>query len=673
MNNQPDINEIEIFLNTNITGQPEPILLTKDLFYKIPNIKNKYPYFVFNYALPKNKIFKLSYEERVQLFFDKAYLTKIILKYNKFFNHENAKPYINLENNKLKEIDKLNKKIDKENKEINKQKYLFINNNIKILLQSLFPIAFPIVGNYLDSYNEYILQNNYSKITTQNSLPTFLNFLFPSKISNSLKTEYSYLQINNVKYTISKVIYLNDFINNPKYFAIIDKYLTYTKWKTGYIEKIKILINEQMEQFIIFLFSKLSKITFEVFKNILKKYLVICKTYYSKSDNNPNYLIYNTLIELIQNIIKLFLTDIDKDKTIIKDIEDIIKIDSNIEFTELNDTINKIINNQSIKEVFESQIINKKEFNILITNINKEQKKLTHNKSSNKLIKDFDINLKETYDYIIPIVNDIYTQYTNIKVQTKTNIYIDFIETIISGQTFIKKIHVLENIKNIYLEPEENTFSDINFSEKNENNTLNDAKEYMNTNAIEYVNFINYLKTFTPPNRVTSNLIIANNFVNFIKGDVMNLNNFLDNVNLIIYGKNTENKDQLFTGIDYYMDENGKPKFEIQIYMDFIQGEINDTNVNQIQCAYTDDTLVNLWDQMKMYDKNRYIIPTHRSIFLADKILNANEKGSLEKNKDTKIGGLVVKKKRQTLKHNKNTKNKTFKNTKNKTFTPLHI
>jgi len=175
--------EIKIYLSTNIPDEKENYkyltrgmisnqeLTESDKSEKSNKEKNKdgLPYFTTQVEYSKNELKQLPYPDIVKFFFDK-------------------KTFLNkLESKTVLPVDEMDERI--------------INNNVMVMLELLLPTQFPVknfVSNSADLYNNGTVLNT-----------LYINpFKEPSRV---------YVNLGGTKYTISRVIWLNDFLNHPKY------------------------------------------------------------------------------------------------------------------------------------------------------------------------------------------------------------------------------------------------------------------------------------------------------------------------------------------------------------------------------------------------------------------------------------------------------------------------
>ena len=216
-------NKLKMLLDTNIPSKKEPILFTRNILY-VPNSNtnssSELPFFNTQYKYPKHILNNLSYNKCIQFFFDKKLFIEMLSK-------ESLSPATTPE--EIKET---------------------IDFNINTMVELLFPTKYPNMNNHYDSYANNILEIQ-SGLSFKGSLGVFEQIL-PS----NLRTNYSYINIDNKKYTIVKTTILNDIFNHPGYSKMIESYnkINLKKMESNIQKKIKNII----EKFFI-LMSKMRK------------------------------------------------------------------------------------------------------------------------------------------------------------------------------------------------------------------------------------------------------------------------------------------------------------------------------------------------------------------------------------------------------------------------------
>jgi len=180
--------ELIINISTIIPGQPPFTKFTRQMLYQ-PNTSiniqglSNYPYFTYQAYYPYDNLKKYSYESLIEFFFKKEKFEELL------------EDNIEIEENVEPNID------ESESDEYYHKRNDIINKNILSMLKLLFPTRYPVINDINDSFTLY------KGIDPMNTL-----FFNPLK-----KAPFSYLQIGSEKYTVQKVIWMNDFINHPRY------------------------------------------------------------------------------------------------------------------------------------------------------------------------------------------------------------------------------------------------------------------------------------------------------------------------------------------------------------------------------------------------------------------------------------------------------------------------
>jgi hypothetical protein len=182
------IYDLLINISTIIPGQPAFIKFTRQMLYQpdtninIQGLSN-YPYFTYQAIYPYDKLKKYSYESLIEFFFKKEKFEELLEDNVEI--EETLNPYAN----------------DSDSDEYYNKRNDIINKNILSMLKLLFPTRYPVINDINDSFTMY------RGIDPMNTL-----FFNPLK-----KAPFSYLQIGSEKYTVQKVIWMNDLINHPRY------------------------------------------------------------------------------------------------------------------------------------------------------------------------------------------------------------------------------------------------------------------------------------------------------------------------------------------------------------------------------------------------------------------------------------------------------------------------
>ena len=238
------VEPIEINIYTNIPGKEKtPIPFTRKLYHDKVNTSGiklqDYPFFTPDYRIDESIITE-DFDDKVKHLFNRNEFVKITDSSSDFGDIEPP--------DKRGDI------------------------NIQTLLTALFPTYYPVLLNQTNTFSEMIE----NKLPTQKYVSSFLAYfgnLFKARERTPGKPDveftdvekapppvnhpFCYLDIDGSTYTVLKVVHLNDFMNNPKYFEIFKKFLDIKKWKENQtntnetkIYKYKLDIVEAMDRLI---------------------------------------------------------------------------------------------------------------------------------------------------------------------------------------------------------------------------------------------------------------------------------------------------------------------------------------------------------------------------------------------------------------------------------------
>ena len=150
-----------------------------------------YPKFTVDIEYPLDILRDLTYNERINFFFNSSKFVEIL------------KPYLNKGVLNDDDSNTYHKILEKRTR-----------RNIMTMMEVLFPTKFPVI-NDIQTSHDYLKD-------TQSTRPFWFN---PFQ-----KHYFSYLNINSNKYTIKKTVWLNDILNHPVYRKIITEYIKFKKW-----------------------------------------------------------------------------------------------------------------------------------------------------------------------------------------------------------------------------------------------------------------------------------------------------------------------------------------------------------------------------------------------------------------------------------------------------------
>lgn len=181
-----DLKMIDIKMTSNVPNSKE-FSLTSNMF----DIKEKresltkYPVISGDFKLPVKVLNSMNYEDCVVFFFSYNTFSKVI--------KDNIRSTIHKDTSE----------------EANNERKNNLEYNGMIMLKILFGTKFPYSNNVITSLD--MMTNNFD--STEN-----------------VRSRYTYLKLNNLNYTVTQVIWLNDMLNNPFYVKMVDEMSKYIKW-----------------------------------------------------------------------------------------------------------------------------------------------------------------------------------------------------------------------------------------------------------------------------------------------------------------------------------------------------------------------------------------------------------------------------------------------------------
>lgn len=585
-----NIEQIKILLDLNIPNTKEKVEFTSDLLYykpddnSKPHSLSKYPFFTTDIKYDINIINKLySYDKIVRFFFDETYFKR---KINLLFNT-------------------IQPKKEKYNNEI-------INNNIKVMMCLLLPITFPMNENYDNSFDKYIIGDNFS-------LSNIMDLNIPFK-------NFSYLKINNKVYTVTKILWLNDFFNHPIYRLFIDEYTKYKIWSKNQHIKLKEEVLKRISKIYKTENVNTSKDTSnDTSKDTSKGYYKInigdIKTFIL---NNRIYYNDNNNEEDIKKIIKE-KDDINKIKNDIID-----KYYKEVPLYSRNASSYSIEKYETIKTIIYQLI---EYYNMYQQNKTKNDENKTKNDNDNEKIEDF-IKLYN----IIEIIKNTEKKNINISGQLQDKIYKIYND--------FKKIIINIKIYEEYINPE-----NISINYKDDELVKDEIQKYQ-----IYINFTKRINELISPVRISTNeklQHIIQSYVDNENNDFIKLIEYINKKYILLEDSNSFDENTLNINMNLInIDEVNVPKYEAYIAIDLVEGEINDTNINDIYCEYKS---LYLGNELEYYigKYNKHEAKNNRIFFSLNEVINKKKDKSQKKTQE-KIGGKrTIKKRYKYKKHSR--------------------
>lgn len=262
-----DVSPLKIHVDISVPGSTPFILTSAHIMYSGSKTLGLYPMFTDSEAYPYSFLIRQPYDKVVEFFFIKnSFMSKMTRLTERATTQKNTKT------RKIRKSKKMKPMVSQKG---GKRSTAEIGeDNFKTMLSLLFPISYPISNNIHDSYSIVVNQTIFEESKESESgeqktdeieskepdepentnfFETIRNVYNNSK--NLLVTQntqsVSYIKYENQDYTVSEIIWLNDFLNYPVYMDLLEKYDVYLEKKSESINYTK--INDE----IIALFEKL--------------------------------------------------------------------------------------------------------------------------------------------------------------------------------------------------------------------------------------------------------------------------------------------------------------------------------------------------------------------------------------------------------------------------------
>ena len=554
-----DIEELKIMLYTNIPSNrllpftrkllshPEITTTTIDL--------NDYPYFTFDVKYPKGQMQYLRYQERVETFFNKQLFSEYLFAYsNKTLVSKDDDSYYT-------ERDKR------------------IEHNIMTMIEILFPTKFPVITDIHTSYDKIMSNSSFSRM-----------------ILNPIKPKYfSHLNINGKDYTFKKNVWLNDFLNHPLYRKLLEDYRKFWVWSLEEKARWKQVLDKEITNNIKMLnevFDEVDSIKTNPNIDIKKIPKTIQAAYFFY-----RYIYYYYVDYLNKNVNEINNAEIYKNVN--DNLNNFMKINDNDANSQTGGT----------KKKKESISTSTKRDTTDINTIKLEIDQLCYDNITDKM------NIIDKIELLFKIINKFRNE-NWIKI-SKSIYFKAEVKSIEKINSLLNKIispermniaygnykQVLDMVKYPYEQLRDDTFRNENYN--NLENIGTDKQKPINVQIpSEYKNFAyNTLTLYKRPQRETTNAALQNLINSFDSDTTIELYDFLEKI-YSFYMRNDEDDKKKPTGeetkllnvglsyINTNITEKGLRR-EIYIMSDFIDGFVDNSNVNSIFCPYIGEHLGN--------------------------------------------------------------------------------
>jgi hypothetical protein len=528
-------------------------------------ILNKLPYFTIDTKYPLNILIKKTYQERVEFFF-------------------------NIE--KFKELTIYSdEKLELDNAEVINS---VVENNIMVMIELLFPTKFMAFNNFHTSYDHVFGNSSLKRMLVNPARPI----------------NYSYLKLSDGNiYTFTRLTWMNDILNHPMYKEFISQYSIFMTWHKREKKKIENQMNMSIDKIVDIVNTTILNILIGIKKSF---------TYYDvqpdfkdfvfdMTDNNYN--IISTLVTF-----KNLLDKIKKNDTTF---DNLIK---NAGFDKNNKNDNFFID-KAIKKI-NDELKKEEDFEL---KAEKQEKKITDStieeniyvKINNFIEKKF-IDKKKTTSVLnlTKFIEPIKIQ-PNEKTTKSQNKLASAKKHPVPERVSSLKDKINKDLLLLYSNPLKTPIASYNNINLYINSTLSDVERKVSNINPEYISFMRNTRSKyygiwrTSMNPYLQTLIECSD--EKTAHDFFYIFEKINEIYLLGKPQELELNDQMLmenvfnTSINKINTNNQNWQYEIYIMADFIEGKVDDENVNKIFCPYVGEYLGNMFEllfMLKLYGKS---------------------------------------------------------------------
>jgi hypothetical protein len=551
--------------------------------------------------------------------------------------------------------------------------------NVNKLLEWIFPTVFPKPRNNYDSYSRYFNPSfntsEPSDISFKGILPTVItNYIGDAKPSFS--SYYSYLKINNITYTITKVVWLNDILNHPKYNELIDEFETFHDLRRTKEKEIDIKIEEESKK----LKNADTFLSVVYFKNLEKK----LEQDNATEEQNKSLLQSSTKekLETVRSIIQ-FMNSYNKNldnpqKNIVQIINDINNLNNaiqnarrlNIQIVEQNQTpINSV---KEIVKKLEGYEILKKAFFRSHTSLRNSEQPESVKRLLDTDYKFYTVFMNKIKEYVSPSresMNSRLYQLLDAYFQNRNSYLDDYMEELISFPLEMDDIDYDEMDASINRSIKESIDTQKEEKDKKTKNVEKDLVEKTkglaagmltkvgdgNLNGVlerlkdasNLRDIVNDIHSFAESYQVASSDVkkgVREDYESFLRlqtriEEYLEVSGMTNGEAAPVYVSDIQNV--INTSLDLVDDGKGGKIYEIFLNVSFIAGEVNSENKGLIYCDYKGEYM----EQEYQLHKNKTTYKdwgVHSDVFydLNAKLKKmASQKNAVSVKKEDKKGG----------------------------------
>ena len=517
-----DAEILKLVLETNAPQMGE-LVLTRQMIYH-PELKNEnnsgsqdpsnpkgYPWITSTVKYPKSRLIRFTQENLIRFFFDKIYFLSIL------------KDTIVTKDQKIRNSDYI------------------LEYNVTVMLELLFPTAYPVVFNNRTSYETFI-QKKDTRLTFKGAIPLM------QKMFRSLAALYSYLKVNGKIYTVTSTMLLNDILNHPKYRELFENYIQFQTFKAESKEDIKTKLDDKMSSVADMFVNKIYN----------KKTEPQNSTTQTSKKPDDKITLDKKLLEIINDTITTVGPDSTNSRYIAEKNDRYKRVQD--EIIKLNKIVIRIKTPKTPDNDDDDDDDDDKIYNLNIELIEAVQKL---NSTMNDL----------------PNLNSIFPSTVLIKLRKIFEIVSDII--------------VLNEISVLFL-VDDTVIGEL--FENNENPERRKMIEYLKTHYKNFFLFVNQITEFRRQNRSASNVRLQSSIESFIQQTNSKGSTFKD-LGDAFKAKTLENREKDFhdvrVGLTISSGESRLKTYEAYVYMTLIGGELNEEKIKKISCVIKDHDLGN--------------------------------------------------------------------------------
>jgi hypothetical protein len=504
--------------------------------------KESYPFFTDQVRLSVSKLLKMPRQKQIDVFFIKEDFKKLI-----------GSSYST-------DLDERN-----ENAE----------HNLRVMIQIFFPIVFPINGNITETFSEK-MKDTFSDVSigsNNTNVATLLTNFFGKE------NEYGYLNIGK-QYSVTKITFINDIINDPTFKNLIQPSLNFQNWR-------KETMNKYIES---------SRTFMNTIKTLIKTHFDNIKT--TLTDNTTD--AYKDFIK-IQSPTALVNSQASHPPRLqVPYLETLLKTDP----SEVSKIIDLFIEIYKLNDAAPSDKPNYIPYSIkTLPGFNELLETSIKYKVDNEIQKAI-TNMEVAINYL-----------TKIKEKYKFN---NYVEKLVSEK--IKTFTPLETFKNMISKFRSPMRS---YSNKQLSILFNETTKDIQP----FIEFIDFLRNVVIEDKPKDEYLSNTSMIDKMKTGVMTIR------------EKTNDSDKKDEKVDV-LQHKTKAYYDCFVNFELIDGLLNDTNLDLIKCDYRNDFLVTIYNDLKTNEnKNPMLFYNNIPVFNMAKYTQKIR----SQNPNKKTGGFIPK------------------------------